>query len=62
LRGRPVSPGDELELAFARDVWVRGKYTWSFQEKDLPSFSAPLSGGDRVAFAVPRTAIFRWPR
>jgi hypothetical protein len=57
-----VKPGDELELGFDRDVWVRGRYDWTFRETDWPRFTAPLSTGSFVNFACPKSAVFRWPR
>lgn len=61
LKGKAVAAGAEVELQFERGTWLRGRYGWTFREKDLPTLSAPLSCGERVIFTVPQGGLFRWP-
>ncbi len=69
LAGRPVQPGDELELMLSEGRWLRGRYEWSGMPVVWPSLRIALSGrvsptSDRKltgAMPLPPAAWLRWP-
>ena len=61
LDGRPVHAGDRLQL-LTWSGWLRGRYEWSYQERDRPTFHLGLPGaGDwQPALALPPGAELAW--
>ncbi|MET0388738.1 MAG: hypothetical protein ABW321_22390 [Polyangiales bacterium] len=65
LFGRPVGGGDPIDLCFSGG-WVTGRYEWSGEPAERPSFhySLELIDEGRVAqgvITIPDGAILRWP-
>lgn len=42
LRGRPIGPGDEVELSLSGGRWVRGVFGWTGRPGDPPSLTLEL--------------------
>lgn len=74
LDGEQVHPGQDVELLLENRVWILGRFEWSRQAQDRPTFHLCCGGpwenqdaGDtmplppEVSFAIPRDAFLRWP-
>ncbi|HEU5219297.1 MAG TPA: hypothetical protein VFU23_11590 [Gemmatimonadales bacterium] len=63
LNGKPVRAGQGLFLLLAPDVWVPGRYEWTFRRKDRPRLYLELGGhaGQEVELRLPEEALLRWP-
>ena len=61
LAGRPVHAGDGLELQLEGGVWVPARYEWS-GEGAAPKLFIGIAGGGVISFAIPPSALLRWPR
>jgi hypothetical protein len=65
LAGRVVTGGDPVDLCFSGG-WVTGRYEWSGDVSERPSFhySLELMAEGRVAqgiIEIPEGAVLRWP-
>lgn len=70
LNGRPVHAGSLLELLLAGGHWQPVTYEWSWQPEQPPTATLTLAAppaaeglGEHptATFALPSTAILRWP-
>jgi hypothetical protein len=57
LDGQPVHSGALLELRTTDQGWVLGRYEWSYQERDRPTFHIDEFTIRRIA----PTDLLRWP-
>ncbi len=71
LDDRPIHAGAGLEMLFAGDVWLEGRYEWNYDRENRPLLYFNLGGpweGDpekapiEVVIRIPPEAILRWPR
>lgn len=71
LDGQPIHAGAGLEMLFAGDVWLEGRYEWNYDRENRPLLYFNLGGpweGDpekappEVVIRIPPEAILRWPR
>ncbi len=77
LQGRPVRPGQDLELRLEGSVWILGRFEWSGDPGEPPTFHLACGGAweemadpnsstypipPEISFEIPRGALLRWPR
>lgn len=71
LAGRPVAAGTGLELLLPDGRWQPIAYEWSWGQDKPPTASLVLGGPDPaerhgdlpvVSFALPPSAVLRWPQ
>ena len=72
LGGRPVSPGDTIEVSLPGERWLSGRYQWEGDACELPflvfhlggdweEFN-PHSGAISVSIRLPTETVLRWPQ
>ena len=71
LDDKPIHAGAGLEMLFAGDVWLEGRYEWTFKREDRPVLFFQLGGSWEanpdaepleIVVGIPPQALLRWPR
>jgi hypothetical protein len=76
LDGKPVFPGQDVEILLEGKVWLLGRFEWSALATELPRLHVACGGPwedledpetatfpipPEISFPIPRDALLRWP-